>query len=190
MPSRKLLSELMTEWSNDAYVANLDYLEEVAKNSIANEGPILECGSGATTILLAALSARRGVEVWSLEHSSEWYRRVVDVLRDEGFTSMNVASVPLVSYGDFDWYAAPLERMPSEFSLVICDGPPGTTKGGRHGLVPIMGDRLSAGCIILLDDAGRSGERQLINRWEIEAGFEAQFIESMNNGFAILRRNT
>jgi hypothetical protein len=188
VPSRNLLSELLTEWSNDAYVANLDYLEEVAKTSIASDGPILECGSGATTILLAALAARRGVEVWSLEHSSEWHQRVVGVLRGEGLGSMNVALVPLISYGDFDWYAPPLARMPSNFSLVICDGPPGTTKGGRHGLIPIMGDRMSSHCIVLLDDAGRDGEQQLMSRWEIEAGFDARFVESMNNGFAILQR--
>jgi hypothetical protein len=128
------------------------------------------------------------LEIWSLEHSAEWQQRVVDVLQGVGLTCARVAVSPLVSYGDFDWYAPPLKEMPSKFSLVICDGPPGTTKGGRHGLVPVMGDRLSSDCIVLVDDALRSGERQLIRRWETEAGFEAQFVEGMNNGFAILKR--
>jgi hypothetical protein len=60
--------------------------------------------------------------------------------------------------------------MPGVFDLVICDGPPGTTKGGRYGLVPIMRERLKPGCAILLDDAGREQERAIADRWKTELG--------------------
>jgi hypothetical protein len=35
-----------------------------------------------------------------------------------------------------------------------------------------MGDQLSNGAIILLDDAHRAGERAVLNRWAKEAGWQ------------------
>jgi hypothetical protein len=44
----------------------------------------------------------------------------------------------------------------------VCDGPKGTTRGGRYGLAPVMKDRLAPGCIVLLDDTSREAERAII----------------------------
>jgi hypothetical protein len=86
---------------------------------------------------------------------------------------------PLKDYGDFCWYDAPLESMPDSFSLVVCDGPPGGTKGGRYGLVPIMRERLQPGCVILLDDAGREQELAIARRWEAELGAPFEILGSI-----------
>ena len=188
VPTRRVLSDLLIGWSNEGYAANLEYFEEVAKTSASSEGPILECGSGATTILLGLLCGRRGVEVWSLEHSVEWQKRVTDALTRHHISGVRVCFSPLVEYGEFDWYYAPLAEMPDEFSFVVCDGPPGTTKGGRYGLLPLVGNRLPAGSIILLDDAGRPGEAELIKRWGSETAFEINLVEKQARGFAIMRR--
>ena len=96
--------------------------------------------------------------------------------------------MPLVGYGEFVWYDPPLAQMPDEFSLVICDGPPGTTKGGRYGLLPVLGDRLRAGATILLDDAGRPAEAELIRRWENEAHFKTEIRGDRERGFAVMQR--
>jgi hypothetical protein len=64
VPDRRLLSELIVGWSNDGFVANLKYLEEVAKRSVDTKGPILECGTGITTILMGILCGKRKVDVW------------------------------------------------------------------------------------------------------------------------------
>lgn len=188
VPDRHQLSELIAGWSNEGYAANLEYLEAVAKNSVNTSGPVLECGSGATTILLGLLCARRNVEVWSLENSDEWRQRVTKALHDNGVSGVHVCAAPLIVYGEFDWYDPPLEQMPKEFSLVICDGPPGTTKGGRFGLLPVMGNRLPPGSTILLDDAGRPGELELIKKWENEARFETVLVKSKGSEYAVMRR--
>jgi hypothetical protein len=41
-------------------------------------------------------------------------------------------------------------------------------------LAPVMGDRLKPGCVILLDDASRSEERAIAERWgaELRASYE------------------
>lgn len=189
IPNRQQLSELVAGWSNEGFAANLEYLEAVAKSSLQTQGPILECGSGATTILLGILCGKRNIEVWSLEHSQEWRERVSEALKENGISGMHVCSSPLKEYGEFVWYDPPLAQMPKEFSLVICDGPPGTTKGGRYGLLPVMGSRLPPGSSILLDDAGRPGEVELIKRWEKEAGFKTDFIKTQGSDYAVMRRS-
>jgi hypothetical protein len=82
--------------------------------------------------------------------------------------SVVLCTTRLKDYGEYCWYDAPLASMPVNFSLVVCDGPPGTTKGGRYGLVPVLGKRLGPGCVIILDDAAREHELAIARRWEAE----------------------
>ena len=89
---------------------------EIARRAVVTRGPILECGSGLSTILLGLLAARRGVDVWSLEHIPEWHARVRSVLESVGIAAMRLHLTPLRSYGDFDWYRLPLASMPHAFS--------------------------------------------------------------------------
>jgi len=187
-PSRSQLRDLITGWSNEGFAANLEYLEAVADHSVKTKGPVLECGSGVTTILMGLLCGKRNIDVWSLEHYDEWRQRVSGVLSENDISGATVCSAPLVEYGEFVWYDPPLAQMPGAFSLVICDGPPGSTKGGRYGLLPVLGDRLRAGATILLDDAGRPGEAELIKRWENEARFQIEIRGDRERGFAVMRR--
>src|SRR5438132_12465263 len=138
-PERRLLDELRSAWDNEGFTADLDYLAEVARLAAATPGPVLECGSGLTTLLLGALAGRRGVEVWSLEHDADWRRRVSVALREHIAGQVYLWLSPLTDYGEFDWYAAPLPLMPDAFRLVVCDGPPDDTRGGRVGLVAVIG---------------------------------------------------
>lgn len=187
VPGRGLLASLIEGWSNDGYVANIDYLEEVARRTIETRGSILECGSGVTTVLMGILCAKSKKEVWSLENSAEWRNRITAVLRTNSISHVHVCYAPLVEYGRFTWYDPPLEQLPTEFSLVICDGPPGTTRGGRYGLLPIMHERFRKGTIILLDDAGRPGEIELIRHWDREGRFETNIIDPRGHAFAVMR---
>src|SRR5881396_3334352 len=142
-PERPLLAELRAAWGNDRCAADLDFLAEVAHLAAVTPGPVLECGSGLTTLLLGALAGRRGVEVWSLEHDLEWRRRVSAALREHVAGQVYLWLSPLGDYGAFDWYAAPLPLMPEQFRLVVCDGPPDGTRGGRFGLLSVIGNRLA-----------------------------------------------
>ncbi|HEY6045542.1 MAG TPA: hypothetical protein VIU65_03005 [Pyrinomonadaceae bacterium] len=186
VPSHELLNLLQRGWGNGGFAATIDYLDEVAKFASTTTGPILECGSGLTTLLLGLIAGRRGIETWSLEHISEWRTRVAGLIERFEIPNSRLCLAPLKDYGEFTWYDAPLGEMPQNFALVICDGPPGATPGGRYGLLPILGERLSKGSVILLDDATRPGEAEVLSRWKAEAPVSISFDEEKNQTFAVI----
>ena len=186
VPNRGLLEELMAGWGNEGFAAQTDYLEAVCQEATNTRGPVLECGSGLTTIMLGLLAGRHGVQTWSLEHVPDWQARVTSVLERFEIPNVQICAASLRSFGEFEWYAAPVNALPHEFQLVICDGPPGSTAGGRYGLLPVMGERLPVGSIILLDDANRPGEFAALQRWSSEAKFNVS--APAGNSFAKLIR--
>jgi len=184
---RDALASLQRVWANEGYAADLEYLEEVARQAATTHGPVLECGSGLTTLALALLAARRGVQVLTLEHEPAWLAHVQAMARRGGGGAITVCETPLRSYEDFDWYDVSRLELPAEFRLVVCDGPPGTTRGGRYGLLPVMREHLASGAVILLDDAARAGESEVLDRWCREG---LQLVELRRTGaraFAVLR---
>lgn len=168
-PSARLLRALRFGWNNNSFAAGEYFLGELYRRVPLSRGPILECGSGLTTIALAMLAVQYGLEVWSLEHSMEWLERIVPVLNRYDLDAVHVCYAPLRDYGGFEWYTLP-ESLPGSFSLVACDGPPADSAlGGRYGLLPVMRDRIARGATILLHDAHRESEQTIVRRWLAEA---------------------
>jgi hypothetical protein len=165
-----VLSSLSYGWGNSFWSACDEYILACAQHAWTCDGPILECGSGLTTIVLGAIAHKTGQTVWTLEHNERWAQRVRNVLFRYRIRSVRVMVHPLRDYGPYSWYVLPLEEMPKSFSLVVCDGPPHNTPGGRYGLLPVMGDRFVPGATILLDDAGRTPEQNIAARWAEELG--------------------
>ena len=188
-PDRELLRQLQRGWGNPQWAAPLDYLAELARVAATTPGPVLECGSGLTTVLLGVLAGRRGVESWSLEHHPRWHARVSRTVAKHDLPGINLTLAPLRSFGSFDWYDAPLSDLPVAFDLVVCDGPPEGTRGGRYGLMPVLGSRICAGALILMDDVNRPGERDVIARWQQE-GYASTGVTPLETGeFALLTRS-
>ena len=95
---------------------------------------------------------------------------------------------PLQNYGEFDWYTVP-ESLPSGITLVVCDGPPSATLGGRYGLLPTLGAHFAPNCQVLMDDAIRSSEIDIISRWERESGAISEYHET-RKGYACVTVTT
>lgn len=172
--SSSVVSDLVHAWGNP-WSAREDYLRDCIRHASSIDGPVLECGSGLTTLVLGIIAQQRGIPCWSLEHDASWAARARAALVRYGVTAVTIAASPLRTYDEgFDWYDPPLADMPTAFRLIVCDGPPASTRGGRYGLVPLMRARMARGCVILLDDAARAAERSILARWARELAANAE----------------
>ena len=164
----ELLQTLVRAWGNISYSAMPEYLAALVAAAATARGDILECGSGLSTVLLAIAARKAGVRVWSLEHIPKWKSRVERALRQRGDGTAHVVYAPLKQYDGFWWYD--VSRLPQDltFDMVVCDGPPADTPGGRYGLLPTIGPRLIEGAEIFMDDAGRPDELAIMRRWADE----------------------
>lgn len=165
MPEPEILQQLVRGWGNEAWSAATPLLSALHEWLSRTSGPIVECGSGLSSLLLATASVHTGRKVYSLEHDKDWASAIGRRMpaRLKGYVEVCVA--PLRNYGSFDWYALEGTPIPDSIGFVLCDGPPGATLGGRYGLAPMLGKKLSPGAIILLDDTQRPEERSIVSRW-------------------------
>jgi len=171
VPDDSAYSQLVVAWANDSYSADTRYLQYCVSQVQSGSGPILECGSGLSTLVVAAVAGVRGRQLYSLEHHPEWREKVQSELDRFGLNS--VAHLPqtgLISYGEFTWYDVTQVNIPTGVTLVICDAPPHSTHGGRSGLLPVMRKSLAPGCRVLMDDGVRQGEREIVRKWQADFG--------------------
>lgn len=161
----ELMDDLAYGWANHGWCAQCEYLRKCLDYANNTQGSVLECGSGLSTLLLGIVAQQRGIRVWSLEHNGFWADRLSSVLSKMKINSVTICRVALRSFGEFDWYDVSLEQMPKDFSVVVCDGPPGDTLGGRCGLIPVMKEHLTPGCVIIADDVTRKAELNMLIDW-------------------------
>lgn len=154
----------------------------VVCNEIVSAGRtrVVECGGGASTVLLARLLRERGAgSLVAVEHDAAWAELVRDLLRREALDDLaRVVHAPLE--GDPPWYApAALDALPAEVDLLVVDGPPAYATGEEHRRAPALAffeARLVHGATVVLDDLQRPGERDVLARWEAQTrwGFRVE----------------
>jgi predicted O-methyltransferase YrrM len=139
----------------------------------------VELGSGMSTLVLAAALAPLGGRITSLEHERLWAERVSGAIADAGLQgTARVIHAPLDDHPLAEagalWYSAVgLHALPRAIDLLLVDGPPANLPGmerGRYPALPVLRRRLIPGALVVLDDAGRPGERQILERWQLETG--------------------
>lgn len=152
-------------WFNPSSV-DVSFLRRLEVEFFKDASPVLELGSGPTSVVLAQLKTEKNREILCLEESEIWSTRTRRRIQFMGLNS-HVFHSPLEDKGGFDWYSwIPDEKA---FGLVVCDGPASSSsRGGRYGLLPSLGESLN-GVTILLDDCDRSSEIEVIKKWETEA---------------------
>jgi predicted O-methyltransferase YrrM len=144
--------------------------------ALAERRVVVELGSGVSTVVLARLARELRGTVLAVEHSpgwAAWVRRALE--RDELEEIATVIEAPLrphpLSLSDAPWYDADtLGVLPADgIELLLVDGPPGYGEGmsrSRHPALPALEGRLAPGALVILDDADREGEREILDAWE------------------------
>jgi predicted O-methyltransferase YrrM len=154
---------------------------------------IVELGSGSSTVVLGYLARMVGrTRVFTVEHDEGFLQRTLQLLALHRLTEPVVAvCAPLRSFGvsppwyDIDRLASAL---PQQIDLLVVDGPPvSISPEVRYTAGPALFDRLTAGSIVVLDDAGRPGERAVVERWRSEFGMAVSYAQT-EKGLAIMAR--
>lgn len=111
------------------------------------KGPILEVGSGITTILAGIACQRNGQMVHALEHDLDWFRHVKNFIQLWKLKPIALYYAPLREYPEhldskerpMLWYEID-ESLPQSFDVALIDGPP--RRYGREAVFKLIPDRI------------------------------------------------
>jgi hypothetical protein len=187
-PPPALLDELRASWGDPDSAPSGLMLAALRAFRVA-EGDGVECGSGLSTVVLGSYAEALGRRWWALDQHPPWARRVSGALDRLQLGAARVLDAPLVDYEGYRWYRVPAP-LPAAIDFVLCDGPPADREGSglaRYGLVPALGDRFADDVTILLDDAARPGEQEVLARWE-RLGFQSTPGEAARQFAVVTRR--
>lgn len=158
---------------------------------------VIELGSGASTIILAAaLEQNGGGRLVSVDQDADYAAQTRAALERHGLSqAAQVVHAPLTETrldGEI-WMWYDVRNIPSDetIDLLIVDGPHRELqKMSRYPALPLLIDRLSPDAVVILDDAGRKDERRAVQRWASEyQDFTVRFLNS-KKGTAILSRTS
>lgn len=139
-------------WSVDA-----DMLAFTVMLARKATGPIIEAGSGLTTIMMAA--ANPDQKVWCLEHNEFFAGSLETMAGRAGISNIAIVHCPIRD----GWYdlSEDMGSLPERFAAGLVDGPP-RMFGSRMKFFDVFGDRVSA---ILADDADDTGYAAKLSTW-------------------------
>lgn len=154
---------------------------------------VLELGSGASTIAIPYMLDRWGNgSMTSIDHDADFAEKTRDYLALHEHTNAKLFHCPLTSTSvdgaEYLWYDLSHASIPKNIDLLIVDGPPLQTNPiARYPALPLLWDRLSDSAIILMDDADRADEQEIVRRWSERYPIEVIERHASIKGFLALK---
>jgi predicted O-methyltransferase YrrM len=149
---------------------------------------VVELGSGVSTLLTARCLAQLGDggRVLAFDHDAHFAEQTRQLIERAGLsrfvTVEHAALVPLQTDGmRIEWYDPErFAALPDAgVDLLLVDGPPGAGQRlARYPALPELRRKLAAHAVVVLDDARRPDEQEILMRWqrrfpELEASYLA-----------------
>lgn len=150
---------------------------------------VVECGSGASTLVIADALRQNGLgKVISLDHSDYYGAQTLAILQAESLENwvdlrigelemwkdkhMNTEDTEKLSR----WYPMSLLKGIEQVDLLWVDGPPGDTcPFSRYPALPAIVDRISPNAEVWMDDTIRQEEKDVCERWAADYGFYLKY---------------
>jgi hypothetical protein len=164
------------KWYAEPWSMSPKGMKVIYDTCLEAKGPILEVGSGITSILAGIACARNGQTVHSLEHDIDWFRFTRNMIQMWKLKPNALYYAPLKEYPEhmdrknpntpLMWYSD-LEDIPEKFDVVIIDGPP--RRFGRDGIYKLILDRIKDATWIL-DDMEEKEALALVTEYATELG--------------------
>lgn len=151
-----------------------DFLLKLVELVVA-ESPkyVVELGSGVSSVVLgAALKKFSKGKVDSFDHEKEFTtksNRFLEVNNLSDIVTVNLS--PLMNHNfdgkEWQWYdESKINKVEDGIDLLVVDGPPRLLQEkSRFLALPRLFDKLSANSTIVLDDANRENEKQVVEDW-------------------------
>lgn len=105
------------KYAGNNYAADPGVLALVTGIARKCQGPIIETGSGLSSIFMAAASGR---PVYSLEHLPHYAAQTLAWAEEAHISNVGICCAPLKDF----WYDIEKFDLPKKFALGFCDGPP------------------------------------------------------------------
>lgn len=141
---------------------------------------VVECGSGTSTVWIAyALRTTGSGRVVALEHDADFAAQTREQLAMHGLAEYaDVRTAPLVDIDvdgkTFSWYQMVSVEDLTDIDLMLVDGPPKATGDDARFPASLLIERLAPGSLVVVDDADRPDETNIIERWRaIHPGLSA-----------------
>lgn len=166
----------------------------------------IECGAGVSTIITGYLFKRLGSgRLVTLEHDPLWAERVTSWVKMHNLEAyVTVLHAPLVEHqlenGKANWYdlsefqslMLSIEQPKLTVDLLFVDGPPEFINPYiRRPALSILQRWLSSSCVILVDDADRPAEVEIVQEWLKELGHSGNYEQyPTEKGTVIIRLNS
>lgn len=157
---------------------------------------IVEIGSGSSTIITSYLLEELGKgKITSLDHDIIYGEKTRQELELHSLSSYaTVYFRELIKHSingkNYTWYdTSDLNLEKNSVQVLVVDGPPEKTLShARYPALPIFYEYLSDEAVVILDDAGRKEESEIVEMWLNEyPEFVHEFIHTQK-GISILRR--
>jgi predicted O-methyltransferase YrrM len=148
---------------------------------------VVDLGSGISTLVLAKTSPN--AKIFSIDHLAEFAGKTNLLLEEHQIANVDLRVAPLSPHpSGGDWYSVSAFADIDQIDLLFIDGPPGSKDDkARHPVLAQCLSKLSPGAVIVIDDAGRAGERELAEMFASALpGYELEFLNH-EKGTAVLR---
>lgn len=164
------------QFAGNAYAADAGTLALVTGIARKCRGPIIETGSGLSSVVMAAVSQG---PVYSLEHDALYAAQTLKWAETAGVSNLGICHAPLT---DECWYNLDGLELPNKFAFGFCDGPP-RIYGTRMRFFETFGPRCT---MIAVDDMKTDNNfAQAVYAWAEANGRE---VTIMGRGAMIQRK--
>lgn len=164
-------AELALAWGNPLFSAPNGLLWTASILARKATEPILECGSGMTTLVMAV--ANPNVTIHCLEDDPVWADKVSRELESNEIENVTIHLCGFKDYPTGRWYDS-VGVLPSKFSMVLIDGPC-RDKGNRGIIFDQLSDQL-ANANVLVDDMNDPSTMAAFHKWAKSEGREINVI--------------
>lgn len=162
--SNDIVRDILTGLGETSLAADDPFVTTTLESATQSEGPVLQCGAGPMTLLLAIAMQRRSQYLWTLEHNASWAHMMRSILQRYDIRAGQVLNAPAEAFGDHIWYVVDVKHLPRDIGLVVCDGS-NVLPNGMRGVVRRLQNHLSHRCVLLVRNTSRPKDLDFASKW-------------------------